>query len=48
MTPADIVELIKQKTGKDVSVDTHWFSTTIENTRELAPYSLVTFKANPR
>jgi type II secretory pathway component PulK len=48
LTPSEIVKLIKEKTGKDVSVETHWFQVIMENTRELPPYSLVTFRANPR
>lgn len=48
LTPTDIVELIEKKTGQKVSVDTHWFETSIENTREHPPYALVTFRAHSR
>ena len=48
MTPTDIIELIEQKTGLKITTDEYWFQTVIENTRELPPYSLVTFKAHKR
>ena len=48
MTPYLIAKMIKRETGEDVSLKTHWFQAICEQTTELPPYSLVTFKAMKR
>ncbi len=47
-TPHQIAELIAEQSGKDVSQETHWIKVSVECTRELAPYSLITLEAIER